>query len=110
LFLIHLIGDPAEKRAFITNEQENPILRRLFVLFFAVFLSVATAWAADTASIAGSAQDSSGAVISNADIYLTSAASGAVTHQTSDASGKFVLSGLVSGSYTLVVTKGGFDS
>ncbi len=84
-------------------------MRRFFVLFLAVFLSVATAWAADDASIQGTITDATGAAIPNADIYLTDAATGAVIHGTGDAAGGFVLTGLAGGSYTLVATKDGFD-
>ncbi|MGC1359702.1 MAG: TonB-dependent receptor [Silvibacterium sp.] len=54
--------------------------------------------------------DPSGAVITNAEITLTTAATGAVTHLESDANGAFNFTGLASGAYTLDASKPGFTA
>jgi iron complex outermembrane receptor protein len=83
------------------------MVRKILALSLILLCGV-VAWAAEMGSIQGKVVDASGAAVSNADITLTNTATGAVVHQTSDATGNFVLSGLRAGDYSLAASKSGF--
>lgn len=85
-------------------------MRKIAVMSFIVLCSVLFARAADSVGISGKVLDPSGAVITDAEITLTAAATGAVTQLESDANGAFNFTGLASGAYTLDASKLGFKA
>lgn len=64
----------------------------------------------DTARIAGSVADTSGAIIPNAAITVTSLEQGTVYNAVSDGTGNFTVSALPRGTYNVSVTANGFES
>jgi hypothetical protein len=91
------------KRSFYT---------KAFLLLFA-FLLIATSrgWSQlDQGSITGVVQDSTGAVIPNADLQLTDTATGLQLKAKSDGSGVFSFSPIKIGSYTILAKATGFES
>ncbi len=87
-------------------------MRHLVGLLFLVgMLTVASrpAAAQNTGSIFGTVQDSTGAVIPNADVTAQNGATGAARSVKSNASGEFLLSGLPVGVYTLTVNSPQFE-
>jgi Carboxypeptidase regulatory-like domain len=76
----------------------------------AVVLLTSTLALAQTASISGVVSDSSGAVISGAEIVVTSADTGAVRTANSEASGTYSVPNLAVGKYSVEVKKQGFAS
>lgn len=90
--------------------------RGLLFVFAALFLSLALGavplassaqGAAQTAAVGGTVTDESGAPIAGASISLKGPS---IKTSTSDAAGKFSISGVAPGSYVLSVTKGGYTS
>jgi hypothetical protein len=85
---------------------------KVFLLLFA-FLLIATGrgWSQlDQGSITGVVQDSTGAVIPNANLQLTDTATGLQLKAKSDGSGVFSFSPIKIGTYTVVATATGFES
>lgn len=77
--------------------------------FFLIFLFLPNGWAqVDTGSIIGTVRDSSGAVISGAQLTLTDEGTGVQRKQQSANDGSYTFSPLKIGSYSLQVEKSGF--
>jgi len=77
---------------------------------FCFLVTMATcAIAQSNTGIHGTVTDSSGALISQADVALTNSKTGVAVHTTSDASGTYSLLGVNPGSYRIIVTKSGFE-
>src|SRR5579872_4916849 len=87
-------------------------MKRSLLYVFSLLLSlllVATAVAQlETGSLSGVVKDSSGAVVPNAQITVTSVGTGAVRTGTSDNSGVYTVSNLQPGLYEFKVTSSGF--
>jgi hypothetical protein len=82
---------------------------RLFVPTLAAALLCNIGWAqVTTATIYGTAQDPTGAVIVGANITLLNQGTGATLHTTTGQTGEFAFSVLPVGSYTLTITATGF--
>ncbi|HUZ93523.1 MAG TPA: TonB-dependent receptor [Edaphobacter sp.] len=77
------------------------------ILLSAIFIPVARAQ--DNATINGTVQDSSGAVISNAEIDLTNLATDQVRHVTSNGAGDYRFANVGVGHHTLSVSAPGFQ-
>lgn len=77
-------------------------------MLVAVVLLASTLAIAQTASISGVVTDSSGAVVSGAEIVVKAADTGAVRSATSEASGTFSVPSLAVGKYRVEVNKEGF--
>lgn len=74
-----------------------------------VFVPVVTWCQGTTATLNGTVQDATGAVIVNAKVELKNEATGDTRHETSNGSGFFAFSGLPSGDYTVQVEVAGFS-
>ncbi len=87
-------------------------LRRSFPFLFALVLSfVATqAHAQSTGNIRGTINDSTGANVPGAAVTVTNPATGLIRTEQSNDSGLFVFSDLPIGSYTISITKAGFQT
>ncbi len=77
----------------------------LFLLFLLVSL---TAFADQPATIEGTVADPSGAVIANVQVTVTNTVTGKAVQVRSDAKGKFFVTDLSSGNYSLSVSQPGF--
>jgi len=77
---------------------------------FALMLFLApSAWGQDNASITGFVQDTSGAVVPNAQIILTSNATGLTRDTVSNATGNYHFANVGVGTYTLTIVGTGFQ-
>lgn len=83
------------------------LMRCLFVLAMSVVCSLLS-WGQATTSLRGHVTDSSGAVVSGAQVKLTLTATGAVRQGTTDANGEYQFLQLTPGAYTLAVNGEGF--
>jgi len=79
------------------------------VMFCLIFASASAAQIATTATLNGSVTDSSGAFVPQASIVVTNEGTGVSRTLESNADGRFALPGLTIGTYTVVVTKQGFQ-
>ncbi|MGI4828243.1 MAG: carboxypeptidase regulatory-like domain-containing protein [Janthinobacterium lividum] len=79
------------------------------VAFLAVAPGLAMAQLSTNATMSGTVIDASGAVVPAADIAVQSLDTKLITHRQSGADGSFVIPGLPVGTYSLTVTKAGFD-
>jgi iron complex outermembrane recepter protein len=80
----------------------------LLISLFSPFTRVAKAQQGSEGSIAGTVVDSHGSAIARAIVVAKSEASGAQSQATADNVGRFSISGLAPGRYTLTVTANGF--
>jgi len=99
----------------VTSERTKmySTLRKLLLLFLGVAVSFGIAndlFAQSTGSIRGTVTDATGAVVPGASITIVDTATGASRTQESNTSGLFVFPDLPIGSYTLQVTKTGFQT
>src|SRR5580698_3636968 len=78
------------------------------VFLSALFLAGISFAQIATTSLRGVVKDPSGAVVPNAKITLTNAATGQVLNATSNAAGEYSFSQVSPASYTIDVTAGGF--
>ncbi|MGB7353605.1 MAG: carboxypeptidase regulatory-like domain-containing protein [Acidobacteriaceae bacterium] len=85
------------------------MLRWLPVLFGLFLIFSLTARAQENAELLGSVTDPSGAVVANASVTLTNAATGEVRNGVTNAAGLYDFPALHIGSYTLKVTASGFE-
>jgi hypothetical protein len=74
-------------------------MRKPFVLLFLLSLTVAGFGQEDRASLTGNVTDSSGQIVSGASVLVTDVATGSVRTVTTNASGNYVVTGLVVGDY-----------
>lgn len=81
-----------------------------FVLISLLLATSAWAQLSTTAQVNGTVVDSSGAVVPGAKISALNAATQVATGTESNADGTFVFSGLPPGTYTMTVTKDGFQT
>jgi len=79
-------------------------------LLLFLFLGSAAKAQVDQGTIAGSVQDSSGAVVANAHVTLTNADTGLVLQRDTNASGVYVFSPVKIGNYKLNATAAGFQT
>src|SRR5208283_4386893 len=88
------------------------ILRFLLPVFFAgvVSTSVSLAQLSTTGTITGSVTDKSGAVVPQASIAITNNDTGEKRTATSNADGTYVVPALPVGTYTVTVSKSGFQT
>src|SRR5262245_4392248 len=88
--------------------------RRFHVSVLAMVSMLIAAWASaqvrTTGQIVGTAKDSTGAVVPNAQMILVDAATGAVHETKSGPDGGFVFPNLQPGTYTLTATHDGFQT
>lgn len=85
-------------------------LLRWLPLFFGLFLVFSfTAKAQENAELLGSVTDPTGAVVANATVTLTNAATGEVRNGITNDAGLYDFPALHIGSYTLKVTASGFE-
>lgn len=75
-----------------------------------IMSTVATAQVSSTVTITGTVTDSTGAVVPNANVTITSQSTSAITEAKSNASGNFNATGLPAGDYTVKVTSAGFET
>jgi hypothetical protein len=87
-------------------------LRRLLLLILVIVASVPTTLRAQVAgaTVSGTVTDPSGAVIPNADVSVTHAATGAIRQVTTDSSGLYTAPNLQPGDYEVKVTAPGFGT
>ena len=83
---------------------------KLLLIYLLLAGSVALSQLITTATINGQVSDSSGAAISQALIILTNQETGTGTKTQSNSDGSFTLPGLQIGTYTVVVTRPGFET
>src|SRR5215831_749735 len=80
-----------------------------FFVFFLGLVALAAAQTPDTASLQGQTIDQTGAAVAGVKVVLTNRQTGLQRTAQSDASGKFVISGIpVAGKYDIVATHTGF--
>lgn len=104
----HLEDALSRKIRFFGGIMNLAHLRLLsLILLSAIFIPVARAQ--DNATINGTVQDSSGAVISNAEIDLTNLATDQVRHVTSNGGGDYRFANVGVGHHTLSVSAPGFQ-
>src|SRR5215469_15060527 len=82
-------------------------LLALFGIFFSA--SVLLSAQSTNSSLSGVVKDSSGAVVSNAELTLTAKTTGAEEHLNTGGDGIYRFSNLQAGSYTLQVSAAGFN-
>src|SRR5689334_11598099 len=89
----------------------NSVVCALYVVFVC-FLAVATAWGqlSTTATVNGTVWDASGAVTPGATISVRNDATQSAATTQSNNDGSFVLTGLEVGSYTVTISKTGFQT
>jgi outer membrane receptor for ferrienterochelin and colicin len=84
-------------------------MHHLFLpLLFFLPLSAAAQTATATATLSGEVRDESGASLPAAEITITASVDGIVTTTQSDTAGRFELSGLAPGRYTVIAERQGF--
>ena len=83
-------------------------MKALRLLLLAVFLLSGSLWAQNTGSISGVVTDSSGAVVSGAQVTITNQGTNLDRVVTTNASGFYSVSNLVPGIYSVTVEKSGF--
>lgn len=86
--------------------RNTPVLLLAFFLMFA--FSARAQLAVTTAALSGTVEDSSGAVIPNATVTLTSSERGIVRTTTTDATGRYIFSQLPPSTYALLVEVANF--
>jgi len=85
------------------------VLRSLPLLLLLAILSVSIGHAQDTATIAGTVSDPSGATVADAQVTLVNAGTQFTRVVATNASGQYVASSIPTGAYTLTVVKPGFE-
>ncbi len=80
-----------------------------FAFLFVVLMMMPAAWAQDNATINGTVQDSSGALVPNAQITLTNPATSQERQAVSNAAGAYRFANVGVGSYTLSASAQGFQ-
>ena len=93
----------------IITQTRYSLLRLLLfvIIIFTVTLSLAQLY---PGRVTGRVQDAQGAVVSGANVKLTNPATGLVRTATTDANGEFNFPELALGTYTLTITKEGFET
>ena len=86
------------------------VLRTLVCVFACLLVTGVPGFAQDTSSLSGTITDSSGAVVSKANITLRNNATRAEIHATSNDSGNFTVPNLPSGTYGMHVEAAGFQT
>ncbi|HEY2039883.1 MAG TPA: carboxypeptidase regulatory-like domain-containing protein, partial [Edaphobacter sp.] len=86
------------------------VFRTLVFVFACLLVTGVPGFAQDTSSLSGTITDSSGAVVSKANITLRNNATRAEVHATSSDSGNFNVTNLPSGSYSMHVEAAGFQT
>ncbi len=78
----------------------------------AILLTVSVCWAqlANTGTLSGTITDSTGASIPGASVLIANAETGVQTSTVTNADGSFMMPGLQVGTYTVTVSKGGFQT
>jgi hypothetical protein len=76
-------------------------------VFLAVFLSI-PAFGQDTSSFTGTVRDSSGAIVPNAKVVVTDRSTGVDRPSVTNSQGDYLVAGLPSGTYDIIVTVPGF--
>jgi hypothetical protein len=91
---------------------ELPMRRVIFVmaLIVIVFSSAAGRAQSTTSAISGSVADSSGAVVVGATVSVVNTATGVAYHTTTNSLGAYHVTQLPPGSYTMEVSKAGFET
>jgi len=86
--------------------------RKSLCAFVAALLLVgqSAAYAADRTSVTGVVRDSSGAVVSDADVSLANAQQAIIATAKTDGEGRFILRDVPTGSYQLIVSSRGFTA
>src|SRR5262249_9149592 len=96
-----------------TRNWRNPCMkasRILMRLAAAVIFFECSVLAQDTASITGTVRDSSGAVVTGAEVKIVNSSIGVTRAATTNADGAYLAPGLPAGTYDLSVTAKGFKS
>ena len=93
----------------IITQTRYSLLRLLLfvIIIFTVTFSLAQLY---PGRVTGRVQDAQGAVVSGANVKLTNPATGLVRTATTDANGEFNFPELALGTYTLTITKEGFET
>ena len=90
--------------------KRSPLSLLIMTLAICVFFATARAHAQNGGEITGTVTDSSGAVVPNADVSVTSVETGAVHDTKSNGSGTFDFPSLQIGHYNLAVSAPGFEA
>lgn len=85
-------------------------LKFTVILALLCAMNAASAWGQATAQIHGTVQDTSGAVVPDAQVKATQTATGQVRTATTQADGTYVFTDLPLGPYTIEVSKAGFTT
>ncbi len=87
-------------------------MQLVFLIFTATVVGVRTGWSqiVTTATISGTVRDTSGAAVPAASVTITNEGTGVQAATRSNADGSFVVSGLTVGTYTIKVSKQGFQT
>ena len=100
---------------------ESPALQRIvrrtirrsglawIACFALLFAMPSRSWSQDNATVNGTVEDASGALVANAQVSLTSSATGQVRDTVSNGAGAYRFANLGIGTYTLTVTGTGFQ-
>ncbi|MGA9465083.1 MAG: TonB-dependent receptor [Terracidiphilus sp.] len=100
---------------------ESPALQRIvrrtirrsglawIACFALLFAMPSRSWSQDNATVNGTVEDASGALVANAQVSLTSSATGQVRDTVSNSAGAYRFANLGTGHYTLTVTAQGFQ-
>src|SRR6476659_3080083 len=94
--------------ACVVQENIMPRPRCLFVLIALFCFPVITLAQSSTATLSGTVEDHSGAIVAGAKIALVNAAQGSQRLMTSNSEGRFVFPSLPSGQYSVTATRQGF--
>jgi hypothetical protein len=93
------------------DKQNRSSYFRCILAVLALVVLSATAWAQfEKGSISGTVTDSTGAVINQAQVTLTSAQTGAVRTATTDDRGAYTITALAPGAYDLQIAQKGFGT
>src|SRR5437763_8174057 len=76
--------------------------------FLLLIFSAVCVFAQDTGTISGTVRDNTGAVIPQAEVSVTSVATGAVRKTTTNSDGDYLIAGLPAGQYNITVSAAGF--
>jgi hypothetical protein len=104
-------GTQMTNRRLQRSYQRSKCYRQILTVLFGVLFAVQIATAqVDQGAITGVVQDSSGAVVPNAQVTVTNTDTGLVLQGTTNGSGFYVFSPLKIGNYTVSVTAQGFET
>ena len=98
-------------QACLNRWHRNVFALRMCVFFFAVgSVTLPAQWSDNSATLGGAVQDVTGKAIANAAISVRNESGGATHQAQSDAEGKFSITGLAEGSYTIEASAPSFSS